>query len=204
MNAILQDWTVQDTHKDYTIQYGSVPYVIGAPTIRGADLYDISNSLARVGRFVGHIKPFLPNIYSVARHSVFVSELLDHDSWLAMYGLTHDLHESVTNDLASPLKAWFGPEFRAKLKEAEDAADEALHEVLNVAFPVPEEYKAIVKRADLIAAITEKRDLLCECDVVWDDFPVGPSHKTVECGTVKADARLFEDRYILLAKHLGI
>jgi 5'-deoxynucleotidase YfbR-like HD superfamily hydrolase len=204
MNQIPRDWSVQDTHKDFTIQYGNHPYAIGSREIKGADLYDIANSLARTGRFVGHIKIHLPNIYSVARHSVFVSELLDHDSWLAMYGLTHDLHESVTNDLASPVKAWLGPEFRARLAIAEEAADEALHKVLNVPWPMPAEYKALVKRADMIAAITEKRDLLYECDVVWDDYPVGPSHKTVQCGTIEEDAKLFEARYELLAKHLGI
>lgn len=67
-------------------------------------LYDIANSLSKLPRFLGHLRCF----YSVAQHSVLVSELCPEHP---VTGLLHESPESVICDMPSPLK--YQPEMRA-------------------------------------------------------------------------------------------
>src|SRR5271165_4859950 len=59
---------------------------------------DIAHSLSMICRFTGHSREF----YSVAQHSVYVSELCS-EQWM-LHGLLHDAEEAYTNDLARPIK----------------------------------------------------------------------------------------------------
>lgn len=63
---------------------------------------DIAHSLANQCRFTGHTKSF----YSVAQHSVIVSEICDYKD--AMWGLLHDGSEAYLSDIARPLKSQKG------------------------------------------------------------------------------------------------
>lgn len=65
----------------------------------------IAASSAKLCRFVGHVTDF----YSVAQHSVLVSQIVD-PKW-AMAALLHDASETITGDCSSPLKAML-QEFR--------------------------------------------------------------------------------------------
>jgi 5'-deoxynucleotidase YfbR-like HD superfamily hydrolase len=189
------------------MQFGGTPYVLGSQRFEQAvKVTDIANALAKINRFTGHTwEP-----YSVAKHSVFVSELLDVDPLTALYGLAHDAHEAVISDQNSPYK-WtvrdlltkhFGPEAAELVKGIEDAADEACHIAMGLEWPVPEEIAKLVKRADIVAAATEQRDLMPSCYRDWA-IPVQPHYRRVEATEDwTKDTEAFIARWETLAKHL--
>lgn len=73
------------------------------------DIHDIAHHLSLLCRFTGACSHF----YSVAEHSVLVSELLEReDPKLAMLGLMHDATEAYLGDVGRPLKAHL-PEYVA-------------------------------------------------------------------------------------------
>jgi len=70
---------------------------------RPVRIEDIAHQLSMINRFCGATK----RPYSVAEHSLFVSELLQRDGRSAiaqLAGLMHDAHETYTNDVSSPAK----------------------------------------------------------------------------------------------------
>ena len=68
------------------------------PNPADIDIKDIAHALSNCCRFAGHIKSF----YSVAQHSVIVSELCEPENALA--GLLHDASEAYLSDIARPVK----------------------------------------------------------------------------------------------------
>jgi hypothetical protein len=105
----------------------------------------IAHALANLCRFTGHCRTF----YSVAQHSVLVASLLPRE--LKFAGLMHDATEAFVGDLATPIKVLL-PFYIALEKVVWCAIAKRYH--LPMALP------PAVKRADLIALATEKRDLM--------------------------------------------
>ncbi len=66
------------------------------------DIRDIAHALSHLCRFTGQTKTF----FSVAQHSLLVSEKMPGGPAEKLVGLLHDAAEAYTNDLASPLKKW--------------------------------------------------------------------------------------------------
>ena len=116
---------------------------------------DIAHALSNQCRFAGHVRTF----YSVAQHSCLVSDSLPTPA-LQLAGLMHDAHEAYISDVVSPLKHLL-PDYRV----IEDATQAALCGKFQLDHKVVKGDR--VRRADLEALATEKRDLLQNPDH-WD------------------------------------
>lgn len=115
------------------------------PRAEDLDIRDIAHALSNICRFTGHVRKF----YSVAEHSVRVSELLPPP--LKLWGLLHDASEAYMCDLASPVKSQC-PGYRA----AEVKLEFIIAERFGLEWPRPAEIKA----ADVLLFLAEKRDLM--------------------------------------------
>lgn len=113
---------------------------------------DIAHHLSLVCRFTGAVRVH----YSVAQHSVLVSQLVPAEH--ALEGLLHDATEAYLNDMASPVKAGL-PDYKA----AEDAMEQALAARFGIPWPKTD----AVRRADGIAVATEARDLMNNVSTLW-------------------------------------
>lgn len=127
--------------------------------LRGADaenidINDIACGLSKTARFNGQTKGLL----SVAYHCINVERLLREwraPVYVRLYGLLHDAPEAYCHDLASPWKSLL-PEYRKYEYRMMRAilAGLGLDEVLQLT----DEEHALVKRADSVMLITERRD----------------------------------------------
>jgi len=140
-----------------------------SPKAGDFDVRDIAHALARVNRFNGHT----PKSYSVAQHSILVSQQLPKE--LKLFGLLHDAGEGYLGDLISPIKRLF-KEFYAPI---EDGIMVALAEQLG--FPSllhSQTAKDMVKKADNILLATEVRDLTTT-GFIWGDSAELPLDKEI-------------------------
>lgn len=120
------------------------------------NIEEIAHALSLQCRYNGHTARF----YSVAEHSVRVSEAIDRElqdasptgrAQLAFEGLMHDAAEAYTGDIVSPLKLQIGAEF--------SPIEGAIERALSIRYGMPLEMSAIVHRYDTILYSTEVRDL---------------------------------------------
>ena len=119
---------------------------------------DIAHALSNICRFTGHTSMF----YSVAQHSMLVSELVE-DPMLRKAALLHDAAEAYIGDVSTPLKRIIEPIY----KEIESRLEAAIAERFSISCS---KHQA-VKQADLIALVTEKRDLMIKNDEDADFWP---------------------------------
>ena len=115
-----------------------------SPDAAEVDIKDIARSLARQCRFDGHVNV---EHYSVAEHSIYVSELVAPE--FALDGLLHDAAEAYIGDIVSPVKraTWFlsddiQQEERINYARAEDVE----RRILNVVYGslAPHRTRAVV------------------------------------------------------------
>lgn len=116
-------------------------------------LTDIAHALSNLCRFTGHSFQF----YSVAQHSVIVSQIVPPD--LAFAALLHDAHEAYVGDMSAPLKELLQEYQRVELLAAN---------AVRLRFGVPLKMPEAIKRADLVALATERRDLMLTAGANWD------------------------------------
>lgn len=142
-----------------------------APHEHSFSIREIAHALSHLCRFTGHTRCF----YSVAQHSVLVSKLVPKR--LAYDALLHDGAEAYLGDVASPLKRML-PDYKA----LEYAVEAAMFEHFGVPFPLHPD----IKKADLQALWTEKRDLMpsnAEDNVHWNatGYPdMAPDENTIK------------------------
>jgi uncharacterized protein len=118
------------------------------------DIEDIARALGNLCRFGGHCRVF----YSVAQHSVIVSELVEQrggDAEDVFAALMHDASEAYLGDMPHPLK--HRSALGAVFKEAEDHLEAALREHFAIKPGVPE-----IKRADRALLAAERRAFSAE------------------------------------------
>ncbi len=136
-----------------------------APNESEFTILDIAHALSNLCRFNGHTREF----YSVAQHSVLVSQILPIDDQLP--GLLHDAAEALVGDMVRPFKNIL-PDYRAIEKSVEAAV---LKRFGISSIP------ASVTHADLILLATERRDLLPHDDRQWILLDgVSPLSMTIE------------------------
>lgn len=109
---------------------------------------DIAHALALQCRFTGHVRQF----YSVAQHSVMVSQLVPKEQ--ALDGLLHDASEAYLADIARPIKNM--PGFGDVYHAAEAKLEEAVAWHFGTTYPMSPE----VKVADNLMLWAEMRDLM--------------------------------------------
>jgi hypothetical protein len=118
------------------------------------DPEDIARALANQCRFGGHCRVF----YSVAQHSVIVSELVEQrggDAHEAFAALMHDATEAYLGDMPHPLK--HRSPLGAAFKEAEDRLDQAIRDRFAIKPGVP-----AIKLVDRALLATERRAFSAE------------------------------------------
>jgi len=154
------------------------------PTPDMVCIEDIAHSLAYLCRFTGHSSEF----YSVAHHSVLVSEILPPN--LQLVGLLHDAAETYVGDVSRPLKAML-PEY--------EVIEARVWRVIALKFGLPEDLPWQVKQADNVLLVTEKRDLMVETDRTresWAGFAaVKPLPKKLERWTSWMAKKIFLERF---------
>ena len=112
------------------------------------DAGDIARALANQCRFGGHCRVF----YSVAQHSVIVSQLIERrggDAEDAFAALMHDATEAYLGDMPHPLK--HRSPLGAAFKAAEERLERSIRDHFGIKADVPE-----VKRVDRALLATER------------------------------------------------
>lgn len=161
---------------------------------------DIAHALSNVCRFGGHCASF----YSVAQHSVLVSEIVPPH--LALNGLMHDAAEAYVGDLVSPIK-WH----LRKLDRGRDSVFDLIESAVAVAISkrlslprLSREEDALVKRADLVALATERRDLLRPDGSEWPCLiGIEPDPRAIVPQDPRSAKLLFRSRFEWLNKMRG-
>jgi len=131
------------------------------------DIHDIAHGLSHVCRFAGQCNRF----YSVAEHSVYVSQVLPPH--LQLYGLLQDAAEAYVGDVTAPLK-----KLLINYKPIEERAQKAILDRFGLLhIPYPE-----IKQADLRMLATEQAQLMPPHDDEWALIAgIQPYDKTIEC-----------------------
>ncbi len=124
------------------------------PSPLDVEIEDIAHGLARLARWNGQTQG--AHIFSVAQHSVLVSEIFAETRPLApkrwrLAALLHDAPEYVIGDLISPFKTAIGLDY----KDFEDRLLEAIHRRFGIGWPLPRDAQEAIKKADAHAAFSE-------------------------------------------------
>lgn len=121
---------------------------------------DIGHGLSHLCRYSGQCRQF----YSVAEHSVLVSEIMRHlGLGSPLEGLLHDATEAYISDIASPWKTLL-PDYVL--------LEERLEFVMRAHFNLPSTMTAECRFADQVALVLEARVLLPSKGADWG-FPPG-------------------------------
>lgn len=156
------------------------------PRVDEVHIDDIGHALARQCRFAGHVRC---GHYSVAQHSVLVSQVCDKAD--ARWGLLHDASEAYLVDLPRPLK-------RLQEFASYRAIEKNLMDVICERFGLPPVEPASVKWADNVLLATEARDLMAPPPAPWVAMP-DPLDEVIVPWSAEEAERRFRARFEELA-----
>lgn len=154
-------------------------------------LDDIVHALSLICRFVGHCS----NFYSVAQHSVLVSQKCTPEYMLE--GLLHDAAEAYISDIAHPIK-------RNVLYKPIIGIEDDILNVIYEKFGVNVSIKSTksVKLIDKRMLYTEKRDLMA-VNIVWGKDGVVNEYEPYDDLKIKAwDSEASQLRFYQLFNEL--
>jgi hypothetical protein len=117
----------------------------GKGLISDVRIEDIAHSLALQNRYMGHTQ--FP--YSVAQHSVLVSEQVKEEN--ALWGLLHDAGEAFIGDIGRPVKTVY-----CAVQEIEDCFLRQVIEHFGLKWPMPSDVK-----------VTDNRVMVTEMSTDW-------------------------------------
>ena len=127
------------------------------PSPLDVEISDIAQGLARVARWNGQTRG--DHAFSVAQHSLMVETIVGHltaaSPQTLLLALLHDAPEYVIGDMISPFKAIVGGGY----KTVEARLEAAIHIRFGLPPVLPKNIKALIKRADKIAAYFEATEL---------------------------------------------
>src|SRR6218665_1536286 len=123
------------------------------PSPLDVEISDIAHGLARVARWNGQTRG--THAFSVAQHCLVVEEISRHCNDATADGLQmtllHDAAEYVIGDMISPFKAVVGGGY----KTVEQKLEAAIHLRFGLPPHPTRELKALIKKADTVAAYFE-------------------------------------------------
>lgn len=172
---------------DWFQTYTGKEFYILDPRPEDICIEDIAHALSLQCRFNGMISQF----YSVAQHSVHVSQLVPRE--FALWGLMHDAAEAYMGDIVTPLKR----SIREIVKPIEMGLMKCVCERFDMEagwFPMP----AVVLGADQRMLLSEARDLLGPQTRPW-----GVKAEPVEWKVEPWDAPFAEKAFLLAFDMLG-
>lgn len=123
---------------------------------------DIAHALSQICRYGGHCA----HRYTVAQHSIFVVERLRRrgvGKKIQLAGLLHDASEAYLGDIPRPMKGLLGRSYTILT----DRMDAAIHEALDLPFPVTWFHAPEVKDADNWSLFVEAKHLLPSQGINW-------------------------------------
>lgn len=179
--------------------FSGTQFYLTDPHPDDVSIEDIAHALGSVGRFGGHTRQF----YSVGQHSVHCCDLVAEwhpDNYLLqLYTLLHDASEAYLGDVVRPLK-YAMPNYR----QFESRMMDVIYQGLKLAPPLPDE-EAIVKCADDILLMTERRDLINHRNIPWsvEVRDIEPHKDEIQPWTPVAAEVRFNQRYLYLRARVG-
>ena len=146
----------------FIVTAGGAELDLRHPSPGHVTIWSIAWSLAQINRFNGHaMRP-----YSVAEHSLLVCEIAERDLGADLHGqfasLMHDGHEPWSGDMHTPGKHEIGPAWF----NWENKWERLVRSCFGM-HTAAAAWAKVIKRADLIALATEKRDLLPPTPTTW-------------------------------------
>lgn len=181
---------VGGNHRGLNMQlYSGKPFYPNDPRSEEIDIEDIAHSLSNQCRYNGHTKRF----YSVAEHSVLVSEMVaqkTNNINIIQQGLMHDAPEAYVGDVIRPLKI--------QLTEWEKF-EIPVWKVICKRYSINPKINPIVHKMDYDACAIEKRDLMNpSIGVCWGRMPQADERFSVIGLAPNEAKKLFLDKFYLL------
>lgn len=170
--------------RDWVCTFSGAQYWPADPRPEDVRIVDIAHALSMGCRYSGHTRFF----YSIAEHSILVSEVLPPELKLA--GLMHDAPEAYIHDISGPLKRSL-PDYRR--------VEDLNWRVIAEKFGLDYDMHPSIHQADVAVLLTEMKHLLPPFQ--WDHGMQGePADVQIMCLSPEEAESLFLHRFFELTK----